>query len=228
MRASTCGSARRGIVPSMQSMSGASRPIAGNAALRPAQKRRAFGFVGRFAHIARAAAARDLPDARDWRRSTSACDAVDIDDQDGFGILRIAGRAIGLDRFDAAPVHEFHRGGNDAGRDDVGDALARRGHCRERGQQRARDGRLAAGCATSLRPPRPAVLRNPRRRPADRGPRVRAPCRRASRARRRAAPIRRPADCCVVRPYFRQCRPPEFSATLPPMVQAIWLDGSGA
>jgi hypothetical protein len=33
---------------------------------------------------------------------------------------------------------------------------------------------------------------------------------------------------CTVRPYFRQCTPPEFSATLPPMVQAIWLLGSGA
>ncbi len=33
---------------------------------------------------------------------------------------------------------------------------------------------------------------------------------------------------CRVSPYFRQCTPPEFSATLPAMVQAIWLDGSGA
>ena len=33
---------------------------------------------------------------------------------------------------------------------------------------------------------------------------------------------------CNVSPYFRQCTPPEFSATLPPMVQAIWLEGSGA
>ncbi len=33
---------------------------------------------------------------------------------------------------------------------------------------------------------------------------------------------------CSVMPYFRQCTPPEFSATLPPMVQAIWLLGSGA
>ena len=32
----------------------------------------------------------------------------------------------------------------------------------------------------------------------------------------------------VLRPYLRQCTPPEFSATLPPMEQAIWLDGSGA
>ena len=32
----------------------------------------------------------------------------------------------------------------------------------------------------------------------------------------------------TVRPYFRQCTPPEFSATLPPMVQAICEDGSGA
>ena len=32
----------------------------------------------------------------------------------------------------------------------------------------------------------------------------------------------------VVKPYFRQWAPPEFSATLPPMVQTCWLDGSGA
>ncbi len=32
----------------------------------------------------------------------------------------------------------------------------------------------------------------------------------------------------VVTPYLRQCGPPAFSATLPPMVQAVWLDGSGA
>ncbi len=37
-----------------------------------------------------------------------------------------------------------------------------------------------------------------------------------------------PSTLLVVRPYFRQCTPPEFSATLPPMVQAIWLEGSGA
>ena len=32
----------------------------------------------------------------------------------------------------------------------------------------------------------------------------------------------------LVTPYFRQCTPPEFSATLPPMLQATWLEGSGA
>jgi hypothetical protein len=32
----------------------------------------------------------------------------------------------------------------------------------------------------------------------------------------------------VVNPYFRQCAPPEFSATLPPIVQTCWLLGSGA
>jgi hypothetical protein len=29
-------------------------------------------------------------------------------------------------------------------------------------------------------------------------------------------------------PYFRQCTPPEFSAILPPIVQAICEEGSGA
>jgi hypothetical protein len=32
----------------------------------------------------------------------------------------------------------------------------------------------------------------------------------------------------VVTPYFSVWGPPEFSATLPPIVHAYWLDGSGA
>src|SRR2546428_585647 len=32
----------------------------------------------------------------------------------------------------------------------------------------------------------------------------------------------------AVTPYFRQWGPPEFSATLPPSVHALWLEGSGA
>ena len=38
----------------------------------------------------------------------------------------------------------------------------------------------------------------------------------------------RPVTWCVVNPYFRQCAPPEFSATFPPIEQICWLDGSGA
>ena len=40
--------------------------------------------------------------------------------------------------------------------------------------------------------------------------------------------IFRPRTLLVVTPYFRQWAPPEFMAILPPMVQASWLDGSGA
>jgi len=32
----------------------------------------------------------------------------------------------------------------------------------------------------------------------------------------------------VVTPYFKVCGPPELFAMLPPIVQACWLDGSGA
>ena len=32
----------------------------------------------------------------------------------------------------------------------------------------------------------------------------------------------------LVTPYLRQWTPPEFSATLPPIVQTCWLEGSGA
>ena len=40
--------------------------------------------------------------------------------------------------------------------------------------------------------------------------------------------ISQPSTLLVVMPYFRQCTPPEFSATLPPIEQAICDDGSGA
>ncbi len=53
----------------------------------------------------------------------------------------------------------------------------------------------------------------------------------ASRTRRRRRPssaARTFSTLWTVRPYFRQCTPPEFSATLPPMLQAICDDGSGA
>src|SRR4029077_10090869 len=38
----------------------------------------------------------------------------------------------------------------------------------------------------------------------------------------------RPVTWCTVNPCLRQCAPPEFSATLPPIEQTTWLDGSGA
>ena len=46
----------------------------------------------------------------------------------------------------------------------------------------------------------------------------------AVREARRASPV----TWLTVNPYLRQCAPPEFSATLPPIVQTCWLDGSGA
>ena len=37
-----------------------------------------------------------------------------------------------------------------------------------------------------------------------------------------------PVTWLTVKPFLRQWAPPEFSATLPPIVQTCWLDGSGA
>ena len=34
-------------------------------------------------------------------------------------------------------------------------------------------------------------------------------------------------DVLLVMPYFRQCMPPAFVETLPPMVETTWLPGSG-
>ena len=38
----------------------------------------------------------------------------------------------------------------------------------------------------------------------------------------------RPSTWLTVTPYFSVCGPPELLAMLPPMVQACWLEGSGA
>ncbi|MNV58469.1 hypothetical protein D3C71_1508480 [compost metagenome] len=40
--------------------------------------------------------------------------------------------------------------------------------------------------------------------------------------------IRAPKILFTVRPYLMQCTPPAFSARFPPMVHALWLEGSGA
>ncbi len=37
-----------------------------------------------------------------------------------------------------------------------------------------------------------------------------------------------PVTWFTVNPCFRQCAPPEFSATFPPTEQMTWLEGSGA
>ena len=57
------------------------------------------------------------------------------------------------------------------------------------------------------------------------GPR---PRRRASRPRPTGSTSSTPSTWFVVTPYLSVCGPPEFSATLPPIVHAGWLEGSGA
>ena len=47
-------------------------------------------------------------------------------------------------------------------------------------------------------------------------------------ARRRRSTTSRPSTWLAVMPWLRQWAPPELKATLPPMVQTDWLEGSGA
>ena len=132
MRVSTRGSARRGMVPSMQSMSGAMRPAAAKAALRPSQMRSRSASDVLASQVSAPFVMRDGVDL--LRRGVDFdFHAVEFGDEDGGGFARIAGRAIGFDRVDGEAVHDFHRGGHDAGGDDVGDAGA--GLLRSRGRR---------------------------------------------------------------------------------------------
>ncbi len=153
--------------------------------------------------------------------------AVELDDQQRLDIERIAGMDEFLDRVDRRPVHHLHAAGNDAGADDR----------RTQSPASSDDGkptstarcvsaffrmRTVTSVTTPSRPSEPVMMPE----------QIVAAGIEMLAAERRTSPfistISQPSTLLVVMPYFRQCTPPEFSATLPPMVQAICEDGSGA
>ncbi len=79
-------------------------------------------FAPRAAHSHRAVGAGDCL-TRPTSASTSTTGPSSFHDQQGFDIQRIARVNEFLDRVDGGPVHHFHAGRNDAGRDDFGHAL---------------------------------------------------------------------------------------------------------
>ena len=126
------------------------RPTAGNAALRPAQNDSRSWSDVRDPAGGRAVAVGDRLDPLDQVVDLDRR-AVEFDDQQRLAFERIAGMDEILGRVDRRTVHHLHAAGNDAGADDVGDALAALLAGRKADQQRARRLRLAAGCARSLR-----------------------------------------------------------------------------
>ena len=155
--------------------------------------------------------------------------ALDLDDQQGLDIERIAGMGEGLADLDGRLVHEFDRDRDDARADDGGDARRPPPRCESkpnstgRAPSAARRMRTVASVTMPSCPSEPmtsaeqVVARRVHRVAADIDDR-----------RRRAVTMRTPRMLLVVTPYFRQCAPPEFIAMLPAMVQASCVDGSGA
>ena len=94
------------------------RPTAGNAALRPAQNS---------SRSSSTAGARSVTAPQDFRDRRHALDqvaalrlrAVELDDQQGLGVERIAGVDEGLGRVDRRAVHHLHPARDDAGADDL-------------------------------------------------------------------------------------------------------------
>ena len=125
-------------------------------------------------------------------------------------------------------VHDLERGGEHAGGDDVGDGLAGGGDGVEGGEEDLHGfgafddaegdcggdaerafgadedaGEVVAGGVEA--PAEPKVTSSPAGRTTS-----------------------MPRTWVVVKPYLRQWAPPAFSATLPPMVQTVCEEGSGA
>ena len=121
-------------------------------------------------------------------------------------------------------VHHLQAAGNDAGGDDAGDRVAGLLHIVEIGE----DHLPSSGFGVSLTVTSVITASSPLR-TVDQRQQVEP-----GRVERIGAEFDRPArdreathlsTLGTVRLYFRQCTPLEFSATLPPMVQAICDDG---
>ncbi len=203
------------------------RPTAGKAALRPAQNSSARPREVEIRQVVAPQRSRDRLDPLDQVIDLDA-GPVEFDDQQRLDVERIAGMDEVLGRMDRRPVHHLHAARDDAGADDpathspaastcakpTSSARAVSGFCRmphrdlgDDAEQAFRAGDdaeqvIAAGIGRCLPPSRmtsPVI-----------------------------STISKPSTLLVVMPYFRQCTPPEFSATLPPIEQAICEDGSGA
>ena len=113
------------------------RPTAGKAALRPAQKLSRSASECRDAAGGGAVAVGDGLDRADQVVDLDAR-PVQFDDEQRLAFQRIAGMDEILGGLDRQAVHHLHAAGDDAGADDVGDALAGRLAGGKADQQRAR------------------------------------------------------------------------------------------
>jgi hypothetical protein len=130
-------------------------------------------------------------------------------------------------RVDREPIHHLDCGRHDAARDDRRDRRSGRVDRGEAGEERRDflgtpqqpDRRLRDDCQRAFRSDDDAEKVEARR--IEHGA-----------ADVHDLPVRQhglePSTWCTVKPYFRQCAPPEFSAMLPPIEHTIWLEGSGA
>ena len=191
------------------------RPDAGNAFLRPLQN---FSrCASSLAHLeARRAAARSTASMRRDLLAHLLRRAVALAQQDRRGVEVVAGVHEVLDRGGHRLVHHLQAGRDDAGGDDRRHRVAGLAHVVEAGHDAARELRLGHQLDGDL-----DVTASMPSLPTTSGSRSRPGASSASPPNSTGSPStvkpRTRSTLCRVRPYFRQCTPPEFSATLPPM-----------
>ena len=79
-----------------------------------------------------------------------------------------------------------------------------------------------------MRTAMPSVPSEPTKAPIRSGPGSSRPSPPSSTSSPSESTTERPHTWLTVKPCLRQCAPPEFSATLPPIEHTCWLEGSGA
>ena len=227
-----CGSLVRGTTPSWVQNVGLSRPMAPKADLRLFQIATYSGSL-RVRQVIdfcdRAAVGLDDLGDRLGLAVEAGVEAVDLDDQHGAGLGREAEAERLLDGLDHQVVEHLERGRDDPRGDDPADGLGRRvDACRRRragsGPPRGRGSGSTIDLGDDAEGP--LVADDQARSGRSRGcPRSTPPVSTTEPSGRTSST---PRTWLTVTPYLSVCGPPELVATLPPIVQAPWLDGSGA
>ena len=201
-------------------------PHRGKGVLAPSPETHAFGLVAGQAYLAGTGLAQQGGDALAVVLHVRF-HTVQLAQQDRRRLHRVTGVDEVFGGADGQVVHHLQAAWDNAGGDDIGDRAAGLLDAVEAGQQHPRDLGLGQELDGDFGDDAKHAFGAGEQRQQ-----VEAGAIQASLPRVRCSPstvrMSTLSRLCTVRPYLRQCTPPAFSATLPPMEQAICEEGSGA
>src|SRR3989449_3537339 len=226
MVSSTSGRAERGTTASCTTRSRERRPIAPNAFFRPCHRRSRSP-----ASAATRIDAASWLDSSSWTVSVSAATASSECPSSSTRSTAAASRGYpaAYTESSTARMHDWSIISRAAGTMPfaiTAETASPSARSEAKAASRVRTARGNGRSRTAIRVAIPKFPSEPTNNPTTSGPHGSPPGLPSSTMRPSASTTSRASTCCAVTPYLRQCGPPAFSATLPPIVHAVWLDGS--